>query len=144
MVRHEEAAVALLAGERVEKVRRIKQRHFAQDEPALIRFGAIAGNDVEFGPLHDPPRTAPLGDFAVGDPAVIEDVLGADSLRPLAFGVIRAGAAQDAFAHHSARRRFHTHIEERAVFGLAIVLHVIAPDLLVFIEAVEIDVAGGV
>ena len=118
----------------------VEQRDLPQQEHRAVSDGALAGDDIELGTAHLPPRVRHL---TVGDPSVVEDVLFADALRPLALKVEWAGGGERAGTRDDARVGFAADVVELTLLVLGVVLQALRPDLLVAIEIAEIDVARG-
>src|ERR1035437_1033506 len=137
----EETALARLPLERMVEEGRVEQRHLPQEDHGAVSDGALSGDDIELGTGHPPPR---VRHFAVGDPSLIQDVLFADTLGPLALKVEWAGGGERAGTGGDARVRFAADVVELSRLVLGVVLQVVRPDLLVAIKSAEVDMAGGV
>src|SRR5205823_8729257 len=111
-----------------------------QYKDAAVADSVVSGNDDEPGTAHSPPG---LGDFAVGDPAVIQNVLLANALRPLALKVKRTVGRQHARPRDDLGMSLAADVVKLALLVLGVVLQVVGPDLLVFIEIPEVDVSAG-
>src|ERR1019366_5174060 len=121
----EETALARLPFERMVEERRVEQRYLPQQEHGAVSQGALAGDDIELGTGHPPPR---VRHFAVSDPSLIEDVLLADALGPLALKVERTAGGGRAGTRRNARVRFTADVVELSRLVLGVVLQVVAPD----------------
>ena len=139
-VGHEEAALARLGSQRVVKEKRVKDGEVPQNVRAVVGDGAVVGDDIEAAALQPPPR---VGQFAVGGPAVIEDVLFADALRPLPFEMEGRTAGEDSRAGDDFRLCLADDVVELAALGVGVVLDAAGPQLHVPIEIPEEDVAFG-
>ena len=138
--RQQEAALARLLLERVVEERRVEERHVAHNEHAVVGNRALAGNNVETLAAQTPPRPRRL---AVGDEAVMQNVLRADAFRPFAFEMEGIVGGQHPRLGHDVRLGFPDHVVELAGLLVGVIGEVAGPHFHVPLEVVEKDVAAG-
>src|SRR5215469_8114572 len=103
--------------ERFVKKWRVEEREAAQQKDRAVSLGVLAGDHVEARPFQPPPG---MGNAAVGQETVVQDVFIFDALAPLTFEVVRVGAGEHTGTSIDARRAGTAHIVEPADFSLRI------------------------
>ncbi len=118
----------------------VKNRHPLDAKQGMVRDGALAGKDVELGAGEPPPR---FGNLAIGDEAIVHDVLSVHTLAPFAFEVERIAGGEQAGARNDLGFRGAAHVVEDARLGVHVVLGVIAVEFGAVQEIFVADVAPG-
>src|SRR5580704_9416903 len=106
----------------------------------MIRDSAIARKDIEFSGRETPPR---LGNLAIGDESLVDDVFSFGPLAPFSFEIKRIVGGEQAGARYNLGLRSAAHVVEDARLGVDIVGGAVAVDFGAVLEVFVADVAPG-
>ena len=133
-VRGQEAAAPRVALQGFVERRGVEDGNAAHPHDAPVGDGAVAGDHVERRAAQHPPR---VGDCAVGNQAVVKDILIFLSFCPLTLKIERVTCSQDTRPGVDLRRRRAAHFIELARLLFDVVLHAIGIQLLAGGELLE-------